>query len=74
MLKILAVILFCWLLLKSAGLLFKVAWGAAKIISCLLFVVAIPLLIVCLLFAGGLVLLVPAALLAVAFGLLKTSL
>lgn len=74
MLKLLVVILFCWLLFKSAGLLCKVAWGATKILASLLFVAAIPLLIVCLLFTGGVILLVPVALLAAAFGLLRKSL
>lgn len=72
MLEVLILILFCWLFLKAIGLAFKVAWGAAKIIASVLFAIAVPLLIVCLLFAGGVILLVPVALIAIAFGLLKT--
>lgn len=69
--ELLALILFCWLFIKAIGLAFKVAWGAAKIIASVLFAIALPLLVVCLIFASGIVLLLPAALIAVAFGLLK---
>jgi hypothetical protein len=71
MLEILTVILFCWLFFKALGLAFRVAWGTAKILAALLFVLAVPLLIVCLLFAGGIVLLLPLALVGIAFGLLR---
>lgn len=71
MLKLLMTILFCWLFFKVLKLAFRVTWGAAKILASVLFIAAVPLLIVCLLFAGGLVLLVPVALVAAAFGLLK---
>lgn len=72
MLELILVIAFCWLFFKAIGLAFRAAWGAAKILASLLFAVAIPLLIVCLVFAGGLVLLVPIALIALAFGLLRS--
>ena len=71
MFEILVLVLFCWLFFKAIGLVFKVAWGAAKVIAVLLSVLALPLLIVCLLFAGGFVLLVPVFLIAGAFGILK---
>lgn len=71
MLKILTVILFCWLFFKALGLAFRVAWGTTKIIVSLLFALAVPLLVVCLLFAGGIALLLPLALVGIAFGLLK---
>jgi len=71
MLKILTVILFCWLFFKALGLAFRGAWGTTKIIASLLFTVAVPMLVICLLFAGGIVLLVPLALVGIAFGLLK---
>lgn len=71
MLELLTVILFCWLFFKAIGLAFKVAWGAAKILASVLFVIALPMLVVCLLFAGGFLLLVPVAMVAIAFGLLK---
>lgn len=72
MLEILTIILFCWLFFKVLGLTFRVAWGAAKMIASLLFILAVPMLVVCLVFAGGIVLLVPLAMVGLAFGLLKT--
>lgn len=71
MLELIVLILFCWLFFKAAGLAFRAAWGAAKIIASILLAVACPLLVLGLIFAGGIVLLVPVAIIAVAFGLLK---
>ena len=71
MLEVLLVILFCWLGFKVLKLVFTVTWGVTKIFAAVLFLAAVPLLVVCLLFAGGLVLLLPVALIAAAFGLLK---
>lgn len=67
--ELLLVIVFCWLFFKTAGLAFRMAWGTAKIIASLLFVMAVPLLVLCLVFAGGVFLLLPLALIGVAFGL-----
>lgn len=71
MMELLLVIVFCWLFFKAVGLAFRMAWGTAKIIASLLFVIAVPLLVLCLVFAGGLVLLLPLALMGIAFGLVK---
>ena len=71
MLEFLTVILFCWLSFKVLGLAFRMAWGAAKIAGTLLFVLALPLLVLSLLFAGGVFLLLPLALVGAAFGLLS---
>lgn len=71
MMEFLILILFCWLFFKAAGLAFRMAWGAAKIVASLLFVLAVPLLILCLVFAGGIFLLLPLALVGIAFGVLK---
>ena len=71
MLEILTVILFCWLSLKVLGLAFRMAWGAAKIAGTILFVLAVPILVLSLLFAGGFFLLLPLALAGAAFGLLR---
>ena len=71
MLEILSVILFCWLFFKTLGLAFRAAWGTAKMIASVLFVLAVPMLVISLLFAGGILLLVPLALIGLAFGLLK---
>ena len=72
MLEILTIILFCWLFFKAMGLAFRVAWGTAKMIASVLFVLAVPMLVISLLFAGGILLLVPLALVGLAFGLLKS--
>lgn len=74
MLEILITILFCWLALKVLKLAFKVTWSATKLVSWLLFGVAVPMLFWCLSIAGGLLILVPLALIGLAFGLLKTAL
>lgn len=71
MLEILTIILFCWLFFKAMGLAFRVAWGTAKMIASVLFVLAVPMLVISLLFAGGILLMVPLALVGLAFGLLK---
>lgn len=71
MLDLLVIVLFCWLFFKAVGLIFKMAWGTAKVIASLLLTIAVPLLIGCLVFAGGIVLLLPLALIAIAFGLVK---
>ena len=71
MLEILTIILFCWLFFKAMGLAFRVAWGTAKMIASVLFILAVPMLVISLLFAGGILLLVPLALIGLAFGLLK---
>ena len=71
MLDLLIAVLFCWLFIKAVGLSFRLAWGAAKIVAWLLFVLALPMMAGFLLLAGGILLLVPLALVAIAFGLLK---
>ena len=69
--ELFVVIIFCWLSVKLIGLVFTLTWGAAKILAALLFVTAVPALLVGLLFAGGLVLLLPLALIGGAVGVLK---
>ena len=71
MMELLVLSLFCWLFFEAVGLVFRMAWGTAKIVASLLFAVAVPLLIVCLLFAGGVFLLLPLALIGIAFGVVK---
>lgn len=67
---------FAWLFVKSVGLAFHVTWGLAKFVATLLFVIALPLLVV---FAvvGALLpllpLLLPLALVAAAFCILKKA-
>ena len=71
MFELLVLILFGWVFWGALRLAFKVTWGFAKIAASILFVLALPVLIVCLLFAGGMVLLLPVALIALAWGILK---
>lgn len=71
MFELLVLILFGWIFIGALRLAFKVTWGFAKIAASILFVLALPVLIVCLLFAGGMVLLLPVALIALAWGILK---
>lgn len=74
MMELLAVIVFCWLFFKAAGLAFRMAWGTAKIIASLLFTIAVPLMVLCLIFAGGVFLLLPLVLIGIAFGVVKACL
>ena len=62
MLDILLIVLFCWLFYQAIRLTFRVAWGAAKVIAVILFILARPSLLGCVLVAGGLLLLAPVAL------------
>ena len=71
MVELISVGIYLWLLFVVGKLLFKVAWGAAKIIASILFILALPTLIGGLLLASGLVLLVPVGLLILAVLLLK---
>ena len=64
MLEVRGVLLFLWLMGKVSGLLFRLAWGAVKVI-------AILLLAAGLLCAGGMMLLVPSGLLLLILALLK---
>lgn len=61
---------FAWLFVKSVGLAFHVTWGLAKFVATLLFVIALPLLVV---FAVVGALLLPLALVAAAFCILKKA-
>ena len=71
MLTLAVFLAFGWLFFKGVGLAFRVTWCAAKVVATLLFVIA--LLLVVLAVVGGLLsLLVPLALVAAAFGILKS--
>ena len=72
MFELLVLVLFCLIFFRSIRLMFKIAWGLAKILAVILLVLALPSLIGCLLFASGAILLVPIALVFIAWGLLKT--
>ena len=73
MLDLILTVAICWLFFKAIGLLFKAAWGVAKIIASILFAIAVPVLAVCLLCAGGVLLIVPLVLILIALGLLKAA-
>lgn len=66
MLELIIAVIFCWLLFTVFKLMFKLAWGATKVIALLLSVLAVPVLIGGLLLAGGVILLLPVAMLVVA--------
>ena len=53
MISILALFVFGWFFFKSVGLAFRVAWCAAKAVAAVLFVVALPLMVVGLLIAAA---------------------
>ena len=74
MFELLTVVVFVWLLVKAAGLAFRLTWGVAKIAASILIGLALPVLIVCLVFAGGIALLVPIVMIAIAAGILKACL
>ena len=73
MFELLVLILFVWLSVKAIGLTLRLTWGAAKIVASLLFVAALPLLIVLMLFAGGAILLLPLGLIAACCGVLRCA-
>jgi hypothetical protein len=72
MFELLVLVLFVWLFVKAIGLTFRVTWGLAKITAVILFALAVPALFVCVLVIGGAAILIPVALVAAAFGILKT--
>ena len=74
MFELLALILFCWIFFGAIKLAFKVAWGLAKVVAVILFILALPSLIGCLLYASGIILLVPVALIGLAWGILRACL
>ena len=71
MLEILCTVLFVWLFIKAFGLVFKVAWSLTKVLATVLFVLALPALIVCFIFAGGILLIIPVGILGLALALLS---
>ena len=72
MITICALLLFGWFFFKSVGLAFRVAWCAAKAAAAVLFVVALPLMVVGLLIGGIIKLALPILMIAAAFYLLKS--
>lgn len=74
MFELLVLILFCWIFFGAIKLIFKVAWGLAKILAVILLIMALPSLIGCLLYASGVILLLPLILITIAWGILKACL
>lgn len=74
MFEIFVLIAFCWIFFGAIRLAFKVAWGLAKVIAVILFILALPSLVSCLLYAGGIILLIPVAMVGLAWGILKACL
>lgn len=73
MFEVIVIGLFLWLSFKFIKLAFKLTWGAAKLIASLLFIIALPSLIVCFLFASGLLLLVPVLMIIGAIAMISSS-
>lgn len=73
MVELLITVLFLWLSYKFICLSLKITWGVAKLIASLLFIVALPSLVICILFAGGLLLIIPVLMLIGAIALLSGS-
>ena len=71
MFEILMTVAFVYLVCQFVKMAFRVTWGLAKLVAGLLFVLALPLLVVLTLFTGGLLLLIPLGLVALALGILK---
>lgn len=71
MIELISVIIYCCLLYIVGKLLLKVAWGAAKIVAVLLFVLSFPALVAGILLASGFILLLPVGFLVVAIILLN---
>ena len=71
MLDILILVVFCWLSFKLLGLFLRMTWGIAKIIATLLFIIALPMLVLMLIFTGGMLLMIPLGLIALALGVVK---
>lgn len=71
MFELLVIILFIWLSIKFLGVALKITWGVAKLVASLLFIIALPALVVCVLFASGVILILPVALVAIAIGVLS---
>ena len=74
MFEVLSLVIFIWLMMKVIGLMFRLTWGMAKVIACLLIGLALPALFVCLIFVGGIALLVPLTMVAIAGGIIKACL
>ena len=72
MFEILALIAFVWVGFQALKLLVKVAWCMAKVFAVIMLILALPGLLVCLFVIGGAIVLVPLAMVALAFGLLKS--
>ena len=73
MFELLLLAIFCWLFFWAVGITFRVAWGVAKVVAILLFILAVPAFIGVFLIAGGALLLLPLAPLIIALVLLKKA-
>lgn len=57
---------FFWLFIKGLGLMLRITWSFAKVVSGILLFLALPALGLCVLLASGIALLVPLALVGIA--------
>lgn len=61
-----------WLLFQIVKLAIKITWCFAKIIACIISVIAVPLLIIFVVFTGGAILFLPVILLGIALLILES--
>lgn len=73
MIELISVGIYLWLLFVVGKLLFKVAWGATKIVAGFFFFCSLPVLICGVLLTSSLILLAPFVLLIVSALLLSRS-
>ena len=71
MIELISIMIYLWLLFVVGKLLFKVAWGATRIIAGFLICCSLPVLVCGVLLTSALMLLAPAGLLIIAAFLLK---
>lgn len=74
MIDLIVCIIFLWLAAKTIKLMFKITWGLAKVAAVILFLCALPALVLSLLMASGFILLIPLVLVGTAFSILRVCL
>ena len=71
MMELLTLAVFVWLSFRMLKLAVKLAWCAAKVVAFLLFLLALPALLLAVLTLGGIFLLIPLGMMLGAVAILK---
>ena len=71
MFELLTIIAFAWLSFKLLSIILRLAGGIAKIIASVLFIIALPLLVVCLIASGEFLMLIPVGIALLALSIVK---